>query len=53
MVNDDRGRVSVEPTDQLYADLEAQLAKAVSDFGLEELHQMIDVAEAIRRTRRV
>ena len=53
MVNDDRARVSQEPTDQIYADLEAQLVRAVSDFGLEELHQMIDVAEAIRRTRRL
>ena len=35
------------------ADLEAQLFKAVSDFGADELAQMLDAAEAIRRTRRL
>jgi hypothetical protein len=53
MVNRDRptaGQSSAGPT---YADLEAQLIRAVSDFGLQELSQMIDVAEAIRRTRRL
>jgi len=37
----------------LYADLEAQLVRAVADFGLDELSQMLDTAEAIRRTRRL
>jgi hypothetical protein len=53
MVNVDRPSVAHEATDRSYADLEAQLVRAVSDFGLEELHQMLDVAEVIRRTRRV
>jgi hypothetical protein len=49
----DRPSVTHQPTDHAYTDLEAQLVKAVSDFGLEELHQMLDVAEVIRRTRRL
>jgi hypothetical protein len=53
MVNGDRPAVTPESTDHVYADLEAQLVRAVSDFGLEELHQMLDVAEVIRRTRRL
>lgn len=52
MVKSDRSAVG-QSSDPVYADLEAQLIKAVSDFGLQELSQMIDVAEAIRRTRRV
>jgi len=39
--------------DYAYADLEAQLIRAVSDFGLQELNQLLDVAEAIRRSRRL
>jgi hypothetical protein len=53
MVNGDRPAVTPESTDHVYADLEAQLVRAVADFGLEELHQMLDVAEVIRRTRRL
>jgi hypothetical protein len=49
----DRPSVTHRPTDHAYADLEAELVRAVADFGLEELHQMLDVAEVIRRTRRV
>ena len=52
MVKSDRPAVGQSP-DSAYADLEAQLIRAVSDFGLQELSQMIDVAEAIRRTRRL
>lgn len=48
----DSPAVAAEPANHAYADLEAALARAVSDFGFEELHQMLDVAEAIRRTRR-
>jgi len=44
---------SQSPADYAHADLEAELIRAVSDFGLQELNQMLDVAEAIRRTRRV
>ncbi len=40
-------------TDRVYAELETQLLKAVSDFGIDELTEMLDVAEAIRRTRRL
>jgi hypothetical protein len=53
MVNSDRPAGGQSPADQVYADLEDQLIRAVSDFGFEELGQMIDVAEAIRRTRRL
>ena len=53
MVNDDRPPLRQEPAEPVYADLEAQLARAVSDFGLQELNQMLDVAEVIRRTRRL
>jgi hypothetical protein len=41
------------PSDQSWADLEAQLVRAVADFGLDELTQMLDTAEAIRRVRRM
>ena len=53
MVNSDGPVDGQPPADHTYADLEAQLFRAVSDFGLQELSQMIDVAEAIRRTRRL
>jgi hypothetical protein len=53
MVNSERPAAGPPAADRVYADLEAQLIRAVSDFGFEELSQMIDVAEAIRRTRRV
>ena len=39
--------------ESLYSDLEAQLVMAVADFGLDELTQMLDAAEAIRRARRL
>jgi hypothetical protein len=39
--------------DRFYADLETQLADAVADFGLDELKQLVDTAEAIRRARRM
>jgi hypothetical protein len=39
--------------DQLYADLEAELVDAVADFGVDELRQMVDTAEVIRRMRRI
>ena len=35
------------------AQLEDQLMDAVADFGTEELSQMLDAADAIRRLRRV
>jgi len=53
MVNSDRSLATQQQTDGLYADLEAQLVRAVADFGLDELSQMLDAAEAIRRTRRL
>jgi hypothetical protein len=52
MVNSDHS-AGQSPADPAYADLEARLIRAVSDFGFEELNQMLDTAEAIRRTRRV
>jgi hypothetical protein len=52
MVNSDRP-AGQTPADHVYADLEARLIRAVADFGLQELSQMLDVAEAIRRSRRV
>jgi len=53
MVNNDSQAAGPLSASDSYADLEAQLIRAVSDFGFEELNQMLDVAEAIRRTRRV
>jgi hypothetical protein len=53
MVNRNNPPVSQEPAAQLCTDLEAQLARAVADFGLDELAQMLDTAEAIRRVRRM
>jgi hypothetical protein len=53
MVNSDRPTAGQSTADHSYADLEAQLLRAVSDFGLQELNQMLDVAEVIRRSRRV
>ena len=53
MVNRNRPAAGQSSADPAYADLEARLIRAVSDFGLQELSQMIDVAEAIRRTRRL
>lgn len=52
MVNSDH-LAAGQSADYTYADLEAQLLRAVSDFGLQELNQMLDVAEVIRRTRRL
>jgi hypothetical protein len=53
MVNSDHLAAGRSAADHTYADLEAQLLRAVSDFGLQELSQMLDVAEVIRRTRRL
>ena len=53
MVNRDNPLVMQKAADQLYADLEAELVNAISDFGLDELKQMVDTAEAIRRVRRM
>jgi hypothetical protein len=53
MVNSDRPAAGQSSADHAYADLEAELMRAVSDFGLQELSQMVDAAEAIRRTRRL
>jgi hypothetical protein len=53
MVNSDRPGAAETTADHVYAELEARLMRAVSDFGLQELNQMLDVAEVIRRTRRV
>jgi hypothetical protein len=44
---------AAQQSDRMYTDLEAELLRAVSDFGVDELTQMLDAAEAIRRTRRV
>ena len=53
MINGDKLLVTQQHTDHLYLDLEAQLVRAVADFGIDELAQMLDAAEAIRRTRRL
>ena len=53
MANSDSSLVTQEPIDRSYADLEAELVRAVADFGLDELTQMLDAAEAIRRSRRL
>jgi hypothetical protein len=53
MVNSDRPAAGQSTAGNAYADLEAQLMRAVADFGLQELSQMVDTAEAIRRTRRL
>ena len=53
MVKTDRAATGDVLADHAFADLEAQLLRAVSDFGLQELNQMLDVAEVIRRSRRV
>ena len=53
MSNTESMSVIQKQTDGTFADLEHQLLDAVSDFGAEELSQMLDAAEAIRRLRRV
>jgi hypothetical protein len=53
MANRDNPLFTPETAQQRYADLEAELVNAVADFGLEELEQMVDAAEAIRRVRRL
>ena len=53
MASRDNPHVMQQSADQLYADLEAELVNAVADFGLDELKQMVDTAEAIRRVRRM
>jgi hypothetical protein len=52
MGNGDNVLVTPSQIDTLLA-LEAQLVRAVADFGVDELAQMLDAAEAIRRTRRL
>ena len=37
--------------DQLYEDLESRLLDAVADFGVDELHQVLQAAKAIRARR--
>ena len=53
MVNRINPPVLEPPTETQYAELEAQIVSAVADFGLEELQQLADAAEAIRRVRRL
>ena len=53
MAGRDSPLVMQKAADQLYAALEAELVSAVADFGLDELKQMVDTAEAIRRVRRM
>jgi hypothetical protein len=53
MTSRDNSLVTQQAADQLYAELEAELVDAVADFGLDELKQMVDTAEAIRRVRRM
>jgi hypothetical protein len=53
MANGDHPLVLHNPSEPVFADLEAQLVRAVADFGVDELSQMLDTAEAIRRTRRM
>lgn len=53
MTNGDDPLVTQPQTDQRYLHLETELAKAVADFGVDELAQMLDTAEAIRRVRRL
>jgi hypothetical protein len=53
MSNSNSPFVASKQPDRIYADLETELLNAVSDFGIDELTQMLDVAEAIRRTRRL
>lgn len=53
MPNSDNPLAIQKAADQLYADLEAEVVNAISDFGLDELKQMVDAAEAIRRVRRM
>jgi hypothetical protein len=51
MVDSESPRGTQQATHQLYADLEAELKDAIADFGVYELKQMVDTAEAIRRAR--
>ncbi len=53
MASRDSPLVMQTAPDQLYAALEAELVSAVADFGVDELKQMVDTAEAIRRVRRM
>ena len=39
--------------DTIYTELETRLLEAVADFGIDDLSQMLDVATAIRRARRL
>jgi hypothetical protein len=53
MGNGDHPLVVPVSSTTVFAELEAQLVKAVADFGLDELSQLLDAAEAIRRMRRI
>jgi hypothetical protein len=53
MSDSDPPSVTPQRADGPYAGLELQLLNAISDFGTEELGQLLDVVEAIRRLRRV
>ena len=49
------GRVSdpasQQQLDQVYDDLETRLFEAVADFGVDELHQLLEAANTIRARR--
>ena len=49
------GRVSdpasQQQLDQVYDDLETRLFEAVADFGIDELHQLLEAANSIRARR--
>lgn len=53
MVNSDSSFVPSQQTASPYTELELRLLNAVADFAADELSQMLDAAEAIRRLRRV
>ena len=53
MANGDHPLVVPNPSSTVFAELEARLVKSVADFGLDELSQMLDAAEAILRMRRI
>ena len=38
--------------DQMYDDLESRLLDTVADFGIDELHQVLQAAKVIRARRR-
>ena len=42
---------SQQQLDQLYDDLETRLFEAVADFGIDELHEILEAANTIRARR--